>query len=139
MNKSEKRRKQSGDGDDKNKLEWTVFAISLGLVLSILGFLGYKIYKDQATPPDLYVEHVHDPSKLSPYRYRVVVHNVGGETAGEVTVELVLKKGEIVLEQAELAIAFVPKNSKREGWVNFVDNPALADTIVNRVISYKRP
>ena len=138
-NKKNKRENRAGDGDDKNALEWTVFAISLVLVLSIVAYLGYQVYTEEPGTPDLVVEYYHDPSEHAPQRYRVVVHNRGDETAEEVLVELALERGDEELETAELAIAFAPKESKREGWVGFREEIRQGDTLVARVMSYKKP
>lgn len=134
-----KRQSAAGNGDDKNALEWTVFAVSLLLVLTILAYLVYRVYTEEPSTPDLVVEYFHDPSEHAPQRYRVVVHNKGGETAEEVQVELALHKGEEELETAALQIAFSPKQSKREGWISFKKSTAEADTVIARVMSYKRP
>ncbi|MCP2045475.1 hypothetical protein [Pontibacter sp. HSC-36F09] len=130
---------RAGDDDDKNGLEWTVFGVSLVLVLTILAYLSYMTYTHEPSSPDLTLEYYHDPSANAPHRYRVVVHNRGGETAEEVQVELTTESGGEEVESAELSIAFSPKDSKREGWVNFKEDPASADTLVARVVSYKRP
>ncbi|MBD1397766.1 hypothetical protein H9Q13_11375 [Pontibacter sp. JH31] len=130
--------KGSGD-DDKNALEWIVFGVSLMMVLCILGYLSYQTYTEKPATPDLVVQYFHDPSAHAPQRYRVVVLNQGGETAEEVQIELSLEKGGEQLEKAELSIAYAPKESKREGWVNFKESPAEADTLMARVVSYKRP
>jgi uncharacterized protein (TIGR02588 family) len=133
------RTKGAGGDDDKNALEWTVFAVSLLLVLSILTYLFYQVYADKPSTPDLVVEHFHDPSDNAPQRYRVVVYNRGGETAEEVLVELVLEKGGEQLESVELSMPFAPRASKREGWLIFREDPDKADTLVARVVSYKKP
>jgi len=137
--KKKKRENLAGDGDDKNALEWTVFAMSLVLVLSILAYLSYQVYTDKPGTPDLVVEYYHDPSKHAPQRYRLVVHNRGEETAEEVLVELALERGGEELETAELSIVFSPKESKREGWVSFREEIRQGDTLVARVMSYKKP
>lgn len=130
----------AGAGDDnKNILEWTVFAISLFLVTAILGYLGYQVYIEKEETPDVFAEVRHDPSDHNPYRYLVSVHNVGGQTAETVTIEVTMRRSEEDVEKAELQIAFVPKESKREGWVNFSKNPALADTVEAHVRSFKKP
>jgi uncharacterized protein (TIGR02588 family) len=125
--------------DSKNLLEWVVFYVSLLLVLTILGYLVYNVYNYKPSPPDLLVTYKHDPSKYAPNRYHVLVKNQGGETAEEVNVELVLEQAGNELEAAELQIPFSPRASEREGWVNFKTDPASADTVIARVMSYKKP
>lgn len=127
-----------GAGDDKkNKLEWTVFAISLCLILAVLGYLGYQVYTEKEETPDMVVAIEPDPSDNNPYRYQVSVENKGGKTAESVTIEVKMKKGGEDVQTAELQIPFVPKESKREGWVNFSLDPALADTVEAHVLSFK--
>lgn len=136
-NQNEQENQQQGD--QKSWLEWAVFGLSLLLVLTILGYLGYKAYTQQPSTPDLYVEYRHDPSPHSPYRYHVAVHNKGGETAEAVQIELVLQQAGQEVEKAEMQIDFSPQKSIREGWVSFSKDPAKADSVVARVVSYKRP
>jgi uncharacterized protein (TIGR02588 family) len=129
-----------GAGDDKkNFLEWTVFTVSLLLVLSTVVYLIYQLYTEKEETPDIQTEYWADPSEHNPYRYRVVLYNRGGQTAESVTVELTVKQGNKNIEKAELQISFVPKESKREGWVNFSKDPTKADTLEARVLSYKKP
>lgn len=134
-----KQNKKEKNKEQKNLLEWTVFTVSLLLVLSILGYLGYKTFTHRTTPPEIEVTFQPDPSDAAPYRYHVEVKNTGGSTAEEVTVELIVEKEKEMVEKAELTIAFVPQQSKREGWLNFSKNPQIADTIFSRVISFKKP
>lgn len=130
----------AGAGDDKkNYLEWTVFVISFLLIVAILCYLVYQVYTKKEESPDIYTEYWADPSEHNPYRYLVILYNRGGQTAETVTVELAVKQGGKDVEKAELQIPFVPKASKREGWVNFSEDPSRADTIEARVISYKKP
>lgn len=133
--------KQEGEEykDKKNWLEWTVFGLGLVLTLLILGYLVYKTATHNAGPPELYVEYFPEPGRYEPHRYRVVLHNEGSETAESVTVEISLEKGGESLEKAELDVDYCPKESTREGWVSFNTDPAKADTIRARVVSYEKP
>ena len=125
--------------EKKNFLEWAVFVVGLLLVLSVFAYLGYKTFTHQPAPPDIEVNYRADPSEAAPFRFAIVVSNKGGETAEEVTVELVQKKQDVTIETAALKLSFVPKDSKREGWLNFHQDPKMADTLFVRVVSYKRP
>ena len=127
------------DKEKKNWLEWTVFSFSLLLVLSILAYLGYQVYTQKPTDPEIYVEGNPDPTDHTPNRYHVTIRNKGGTTAEEVKVEIVLHKGGTELDKAELEIPFAPRESKREGWVVFSENVSEADSIAARVVSYKKP
>lgn len=131
--------KEEKNKEEKNLLEWTVFTVSLLFVLSILGYLGYKTFTHRTTPPEIELTFKPSPSEATPYRYHVEVENTGGSTAEEVKIELVLEKGEEMIEKAELIISFVPQQSKREGWLNFSKNPKMADTVFSRVVSFKKP
>lgn len=135
------KKKQEDDQykDKKNWLEWTVFALGLVLTLLILGYLVYKTVIHNPGPPELYVEYFAEPGRYEPHRYRVVLHNEGSETAESVKVEILLEKGGETLETAELDVDYCPKESIREGWVSFNSNPAEADTVKARVVSYEKP
>ncbi|MFB9293187.1 hypothetical protein [Persicitalea jodogahamensis] len=123
----------------KNWLEWTVFGGGLGLTVAIISYLVYKTATYNSGPPELYVKYYPEPGRYEPHRYHVILKNEGNETAESVTVEISLLKGKKVLEKAELSVDYCPKESSREGWVSFNNNPKLADTVVARVMSYEKP
>lgn len=124
----------------KNWFEWLVFGISLLLVLSIITYLAYQAFQHPASSsPILITESYPDPSAQAPFRYRIVLKNKGGETAKEVKLEIELQAGGKAVSKANLDFPFVPQESKREGWVNFDNGPASSDTIIVKVVSYKRP
>lgn len=126
-------------GDQKNPLEWTVFGISLLLLLALFAYLAYQVYQQETTPPELVIEYQPEPSAYAPYRYHVVVHNKGGSTAEGVKLVFDMMKDTVVVETAELQIAFAPQSSQREGWIIFSRNPITVDTIVSRVLGYNKP
>jgi len=125
--------------DEKNLLEWMVFALSLLMVLGILGYLVYQVAVYEEGSPDLAITYVQDPAEHAPHRYLLRIKNDGQETAEEVKVEMVLQRAGEELERAELSLPYLPKQSAREGWVIFTQDPAVADTLYARVVSYKRP
>ncbi|GHA55114.1 hypothetical protein [Pontibacter akesuensis] len=137
MDENEKKNKDIKD--QKNWLEWVVFGVSLVLVLSIVTYLGYQAYIHKPVTPKLTAEKFHDPSDNAPNRYRIVLHNKGGETAEEVKVEVRLLRNGEVLEESELGFPFAPQESQREGWVNFRSNTEPQDSVLVHVVSYKKP
>lgn len=125
--------------DQKNPLEWTVFGVSLVVLLTLFTYLVYQVYQQEATPPELVIEYQPEPSAHAPFRYHVVVHNQGGSTAEGVQLAFDLMKDTVVVETAALQIQFAPQSSQREGWVIFSRDPATADSIVSRVLGYNKP
>ena len=132
-------RKSEKDKDQKNWLEWLVFSISLLLLLAIMGYLVYHVINYKPMGPEIYAEATAEPSVYAPNRYKVIVYNKGGATAEEVKVEFILYKKGKAMEESELQIPFSPKESEREGWVIFRTDPAVADSVIARVVSYKKP
>jgi uncharacterized protein (TIGR02588 family) len=125
--------------DDKNVLEWVVFSLSLLLISGILGYLIFQVIQHEPGSPDLVITYKSDPSPHAPYRYLLTISNLGQETAEEVQIELIMEKNGQELEKAAMELPYSPKNSTKEGWVNFSKNPHEADTLYARVISYKKP
>ncbi|GAB3168996.1 hypothetical protein [Telluribacter humicola] len=125
--------------DRKNILEYSMAGLGFLLVLSIFIYLIYKTVSFKAEPPQLYLQYFHEPGRYEPHRYHVIVHNKGAETAEAIIIELTLVKGGEELEKSQLDVAFCPKESSREGYVSFIENPAQADTIKARVVSYNIP
>ncbi|MEX2336654.1 MAG: hypothetical protein WD555_05230 [Fulvivirga sp.] len=131
--------KEEGNNGKKNILEWTIFGISLLLVIAVLCFLVYKTVTHQSSPPDVLVTFTPSPSENTPYRYHLTIQNIGGETAEDVLIELVLRERGQAIEKSEVQLPFVPQGSKIESWVNFINDPALADSVLAKVVSFKRP
>jgi len=130
---------QKSRHDEKNWLEWLVFCISLLLLLGILGYLVYEVSNYKPTDPDVYAIVKPDPSEHAPNRYQVTIANKGGTTAEEVMVEFILYRAGKEIEKSELMIAFSPKDSEKQGWINFSGKPEKADSVATRVVSFKKP
>jgi uncharacterized protein (TIGR02588 family) len=125
--------------DKKNGLEWSLAILGFLLVLSIIGYLVYKTITYTAGPAQLYVEYSPEPGLYEPNRYLVKVHNKGSETAEAIIIEVSLEKRGTPIEKAQLNIDYCPKESIREGYISFQENPQLADTVLARVVSYNKP
>ena len=107
----------------KNRLEWTVFAIGLVLVLATLGFLVRESIVSDGGPPEVVARLGAARPSESGYLIPVEVANVGRTTAEDVLVPIFLDLPDGRREEAELNIAFLPRDSKRNGWVSFRDDP----------------
>ncbi len=124
---------------NKNLLEWIVFGISSFLVAGSLAFLLYKTVTFRPSSPEIKIHFESSPTGSLPYRYHITVENSGNETAEEVIMEAVLKKEGHEIEKARIHLPYLPYTSKRESWVNFENDPSLADTAYVRVVSFQKP
>jgi uncharacterized protein (TIGR02588 family) len=106
----------------KNALEWTVFGAGLILVLATLAYLIREVVTTGSRPPEVAVQ-LGTPRRVT-HGFQVPVTVVNrGDTAAEglsVVITLVAKAER---EEAVLNIAFLPRQSKREGWVEFRGDP----------------
>lgn len=107
----------------KNWLEWTVFAVSLVLVVAILGYLSWEAVADSGGPPDVVVELGRPRSSSAGFMVPVEVRNLGKGTAEGVRVTVILDRAGGRAESAELDVAYLPRESRRSGWVTFAGDP----------------
>jgi uncharacterized protein (TIGR02588 family) len=111
----------------KNWLEWGVFAVSLVLVLGTLGFLVRDSLAGTGGPPEVVARLGAPTSTAGGYQVPVQVVNRGQGTAEDVTVTVVLESAGGEREEAQLAIAFLPRGSLRNGFVTFRSDPSQGD------------
>ena len=120
----------------KNWLEWSVFAVSLVLVISTLGYLVYDALTLGDAPPNIAVTLGDPEQRGDVFVVPVAVTNHGDQTAESVLVEVAL--GEAEQERGELEIAFLPRGATGEGWVTFQSDPR-GGQLRGRVVGYERP
>jgi uncharacterized protein (TIGR02588 family) len=108
----------------KNPLEWVVFAVALVLVLATLGFLVRESLADRSGPPDVIATVGPSQPSSSGYLVPVEVANVGMTTAEDVLVPVLLELPDGTREEGQLNIAFLPRDSRRNGWVSFRTDPS---------------
>lgn len=123
---------------DKNWFEWTVFGISAVLVLGTLAFL-VRDASTARTPPDVIVEVGEAVPGTAGHRVPLTIINRGGETAEEVHVEVVIELATGEKETAGVVIAFLPRESSREAWVTFREDPRSARNIEAHARGYEVP
>jgi uncharacterized protein (TIGR02588 family) len=107
----------------KNWLEWSVFAVGLVLVLGTLGFLVRESLLVTGGPPEVVARLGPPKAAAGGFMVPVEVGNVGRSTAEDVQVTVILELPQGRREEAVLAIAFLPRNSRRNGWVTFRSDP----------------
>ena len=122
----------------KNPLEWAVFAVGLAAVLATGGFLVWDAVTARGAAPDLEVELGAPEPGSGGFSVPVTVRNQGDETAGGVRVEVTLELPGAPPETAEIEMAFVPRRSRREGWVTFRRDPRQG-RLSGRAVGYEKP
>lgn len=122
----------------KHPLEWIVFAVSLVLVAGTLGFLAWDAVQGQGSPADLSVELGRPEPRGGAWAVPVTVRNRGDETAEGVKVEVSLEAPGAPPETADFEAAYVPRRSKREGWVTFRSDPSRG-RLSGRAAGYETP
>ena len=108
----------------KNWLEWVVFAFSLVLVLGTLGFLVSESMVETGGPPEVSARLGPPRPAAGGFMVPVEVANTGKGTAEAVQVTLVLELPGGEREESSLDIAFLPRDSRRNGWVTFRSDPS---------------
>ncbi|QRO01873.1 hypothetical protein JRI60_24070 [Archangium violaceum] len=121
-----------------NWLERSVFAVSCVLVAAVLGYVVVDAWTMGEAPPDLVVTVGKPLQGSGHWRVPITVENRGEETAEEVRVGVDLRQGGEVRERSELFLSYVPRHSRREGWVTFLHEPSPSG-LEARPLGYARP
>ena len=121
----------------KNNLEWTVFGISLALILSVAGLLVYQEITGGDSPASLVARAGEARDTADGYVVPVDVRNEGDTTAEEVQLEATLTWDDGV-ERGEAVLPLVPYRSDRRVWIAFSHDPRDGEIKV-RVLGYREP
>lgn len=121
----------------KNRLEWTVFGISLALILSVAGLLVYQEITGGDSPASLVARAGEARDTGDGYVVPVDVRNEGDTTAEEVQLEATLTWADGV-ERGEAVLPLVPYRSDRRVWIAFSHDPRDGEIRV-RVLGYREP
>jgi uncharacterized protein (TIGR02588 family) len=124
---------------EKNWFEWIIFSVGLVLVLATLGYLAYDAATITDAPPTLEARAGASLERPHNFIIPVTLINHGDQTAEGVLVEVVLESGGQEKERGEMTIAFLPRRSRREGWVAFQTDPRNVERIKARVMGYEKP
>lgn len=121
----------------KNWLEWLVFGMSCALVGGAMVFLAVEAATADEGPAVLEVK-VGEETRVGAWvRVPVTVWNRGERVAANVQVAVAGDGEEAVA--GTVTIDFVPRNSKRAGWVVFPASPRGSGVWLPQVIGYDEP
>lgn len=122
----------------KNWLEWTIFGLSLLLILATAGVLIQQQFSLGEKPPDPQVELGIPEVHAGYFAVPVTVTNRGDATAANLHLEVVLRLPGGESETGQMELPFLPRRSTREGWVTFHHDPGEGK-LEPRVLGYEKP
>ena len=123
----------------KNWLEWTVFVIGLFCIGAVVAYLAADALRSAHGGAEVIVR-LGEPERRDGRRYvPVTVVNSGGTAADAVQVEVVLERGERLVERAVLLVDLIPRNASREGWVAFDSAAVPGDRIRAGGVAFGQP
>jgi uncharacterized protein (TIGR02588 family) len=123
----------------KNLLEWSVFVASLLLLLGLIGYLAFKSFSYQDTPPDLRVSMASTTDSLRRNVYKLELVNKGAQTAENIAVEVTLHQGGAEIEKAEALFPQAPSQSREEAWITFRTKREPGQTLKVHILGYNKP
>jgi uncharacterized protein (TIGR02588 family) len=121
----------------KNRLEWTVFGISLALILAVAGLLVYQEITGGDSPASLVARADAPQATAGGFAVPIDVRNIGDTSAEEVRIEAALTWTGGT-ERGEVVVPLVPYRSKRRAWIAFSHDPRDGEITV-RVLGYREP
>lgn len=121
-----------------NWLERGVFTLSALLVAAVLGFLAVEAWSMGDSPPELIILLGPPVQGSGHWQVPVFVGNQGTQTAEEVRIVVERRHAGEVVESAELSLAYVPRRSRRSGWVTFQHEPEPG-SLSARPLGYSSP
>ncbi len=118
----------------KNRLEWTVFGVSLLLIACVAGWLVTQMVGTDQPSVRLEVTPAESRRASQGYDLAVDVVNTGDVTAESVRIEVTVPSAGGP-ERRDAEIEYVPYRSKRRVWVTFDADPSTSRPTA-RVLSY---
>ena len=122
--------------EQKNWLEWTVFAIGSALLVAIVLYLSYDMLAAPTGPPHLRVELSPAQRRSSSLVIPVKVVNDGPSAAERVRVEVTLESSDGT-ETGGFEIVLLPRASSRFGEVVFSQITGREFELKARVLGYE--
>ncbi|MGI8995287.1 MAG: hypothetical protein ACR2GW_01295 [Pyrinomonadaceae bacterium] len=123
---------------EKNWLEWSVFGVSLVLVLGTLAYLVYAAVTLGDQPPLIEIQLGAPEQRAGEFAVPVTVVNRGDQPAEGIQFAVTLESGGAEIERGEFSVPFLPRGATREGWVSFRTDPRTAQ-LKARVLGYESP
>ncbi len=130
--------KRSEKAADVPRWSWLVAAAGLVLVAGSSGFMLYRAFAAESSPPALVIETDAVVPSGDGYLVPIRVTNRGGSAAAALVVEGVLRDGTVTVETSAITIAYVPSGSERRAGLIFSTDPRKFAVQV-RAKGYQQP
>ena len=124
--------RENREDQSKNPLEWIIVILGAGITLFTVGYLLIEISTGRESNPELSVATGDESLEKGTYLVPVEIENHGGAAAADAVVEVCNGSAEC----AELTFKYVPRASKRSGYVGF-SKPIGSPSV--RVMGYRIP
>ena len=122
---------------NKTRLEWTVFGISVLLIVGVVAVLVQQQFTAGHAPPSIAIATGEAIRTSGGFAVPVEVQNRGDVTAAEVRIEATLTWPGGT-EVGGTTVAFIPYRSHRRAWIAFSRDPRDGEIKV-RVLGYREP
>jgi uncharacterized protein (TIGR02588 family) len=128
--------------DDKGRsvAEWTTFAISLVILIGIVGMITWLSFRGEERPPIITVEVQMEQVRQeeSGYYVPVLIRNEGDGTVEDAVVQGELDTGQGQPESVDLTVTFLAGGEEVQGTMVFQEDPAQGE-LTTGIASYKEP
>jgi uncharacterized protein (TIGR02588 family) len=130
-------RNRENKGDDMPALAWAVAALGAILVAGALGFMLYKAFAGDDSPPQFEIDVESIAASGDDYLVQIRVANVGGLAAAAVVIEGILTTADGD-ETSTITLDYVPSKSHRHAGLYFSQDPQQRDLKI-RALGYVQP
>ena len=117
---------------------WAVAALGLVLVGSSAGFMLFKAFVGDASPPQIEIDVVDVSPSGDSFLAEIRATNRGGTAAAGVVIEGALRSAEASVETSTITLDYVPSGSQIFAGLYFARNPREFDLQV-RAKGYEQP
>jgi uncharacterized protein (TIGR02588 family) len=122
----------------KNTVEWIVFAVSLGLVLAVAGFLAYDALAGGSSSPQIVVTPGEPRTEDEVLTVPITVENRGDQAAEDVRVVVTVRQEGGAEATTELTFDLLARGASEEGEV-VVSLTGAVQVIEAHAASYRLP
>ncbi|TWF43994.1 hypothetical protein [Neorhizobium alkalisoli] len=111
------------ENSDPHWIEWITGAVSAGIVLAVIVWIGKDGFVDQDASPNLEGIVLQTEERSDGFQVLFEIKNGSSATASQVKVRGEMIEKQSVLESVETVLDYVPGHSKAAGGLIFQQNP----------------